>query len=311
MEKILVIGALGQIGTELTAALRLKYSFEQVIAADLPFPSNGETGYIQLNVLDKPELHALVIREKITQIYHLAAMLSARAEAHPQKAWELNMQGLLNVLDIAKADRLLVFWPSSIAVFGKNGPLINCPQHTVTQPSTLYGISKAAGENLCQYYWEQYGVDVRSLRYPGLISYSSPAGGGTTDYAVDVFHHAARNGRYTCFLKASTRLPMMYMEDAVRATLELMAAPADELTVRTAYNIAAMSFTPIELAHAIAAKLPGFRMSYEPDNRQQIANGWPQSIDDKFARRDWGWRHRYEMPEMVSSMLAGLGQKAV
>ncbi|EHQ24619.1 NAD-dependent epimerase/dehydratase family protein [Mucilaginibacter paludis] len=312
MSKILVIGACGQIGTELTAALRLKYGQDQVLAADVrpladtPFDSPP---YVQLNFMDKMELRTLVLKEKIGVVYHLAAMLSASGEKQPLVAWDLNMKGLLNVLDIAKSDQLKVFWPSSIAVFGPTGPKAFSPQHAITEPTTAYGISKVAGELWCRYYFDQYGVDVRSIRYPGLISYAALPGGGTTDYAVDIFHQALKYRQYTSFIKAHTALPMMYMADAVRATLELMDARAEKLTVRTGYNVHALSFTPEQLAMEIERHLPTFKMFYKPDSRQLIADSWPTSVDDRHARNDWGWQPEYDLSAMVTDMLTHLKQK--
>ena len=312
MSKILIIGACGQIGTELCAALRKVNGAENVIASDVKVLNDTPFSirpYVQLNVLDRVSLYTLILKEKITQVYHLAATLSATAEKHPLKSWELNMQGLLNVLDIAKTDGLKVFWPSSIAVFGPNGPKAFSPQHTITEPSTVYGISKVAGELWCKYYHENYGVDVRSIRYPGLIGHSAPPGGGTTDYAVDIFHQALRFRQYTCFLKPHTTLPMMYMDDAIRATLTLMNAHSERLTVRTGYNIHALSFAPEQLAQEIQKHLPTFKMYYQPDSRQQIAESWPASVDDRYARHDWDWQPRYDLSAMVTDMFKNLKQE--
>lgn len=300
--KILVIGACGQIGTELTLALRERYGPRQVIAAD-----RSPKAELQLDVLDAPAVSELVRTEAVTQIYLLAAMLSAKGEKDIHAAWELNMAGLINVLQIAAELQLeKVFWPSSIAVFGPGSPKHRCPQDSPAEPNTVYGISKRSGEYWCNYYFEQYGVDVRSLRYPGLISYSSPAGGGTTDYAVDIFHQALEVQEYTCFLKEDTCLPMMYMPDAVRATLELMEAPAEKIKIRTSYNLAALSFAPCDLAAAIRQHLPGLRMAYEPDFRQFIAGSWPASLDDSRAREDWGWKPQHNLESMSADMLANL-----
>jgi nucleoside-diphosphate-sugar epimerase len=306
---ILVIGACGQIGTELTAALRLQYGEDNVIAADLneinePFKKLGR--YVKLNVMDKNTLHSLVINEGVEHIYHFAALLSANAESHPKQAWELNMQGLLNVLDVAKTGSIRVFWPSSIAVFGANASKACCPQHSITEPSTVYGISKIAGELWCKYYHDQYGVDVRSIRYPGLISYTTTPGGGTTDYAVDIFHQAVVHQQYTCYIKQNTTLPMMYMPDAVRATLKLMQAPVSAVSIRTSYNLAALSFAPQDLEKAIQAHFPAFRVNYRPDFRQSIAESWPSSIDDCHARHDWGWKPEFDLNTMVNDMLIKL-----
>ncbi|MBU6307362.1 MAG: NAD-dependent epimerase/dehydratase family protein [Bacteroidetes bacterium] len=311
-EKILVIGASGQIGVELTLALRKMYGAAQVVAADLreQNPLLAGTGpYVSLDVMNKEMLHVQVIRQNITQIYLLAAILSATGEKNPSLAWNLNMQGLLNVLDIAREEKLSkVFWPSSIAVFGPSSPRVNCPQHTIIEPTTIYGISKYAGEFWCNYYWQRYGVDVRSIRYPGLISYKSEPGGGTTDYAVEIYHEALSKQSYSCFLKADTFLPMMYMPDAIRATTELMEAPARQISIRTSYNLSAMSFSPAQIAASIQRQIPAFSISYQPDYRQQIADSWPQSIDDSAARRDWGWKHEFDLDAMTDDMLRNLGQ---
>jgi nucleoside-diphosphate-sugar epimerase len=307
---LLVIGASGQIGTELTAALRKIHGDFHVIAADLKAPTADQDAagpYEQLDVLNRNALSAVTARHGITHIYLLAAMLSATGEQHPQKAWQLNMDSLINVLDIAREKNLArVFWPSSIAVFGPHPPNHGCPQDEPHDPTTVYGISKSAGEHWCRYYYEKYGVDTRSLRYPGLISHRTAPGGGTTDYAVEIFLQAVAEERYTCFLKHDTRLPMMYMPDAIRATLELMEAPRSALTVRGSYNLAAMSFTPAELAAAITRYLPDFRVDYAPDARQVIADSWPGHIDDSAARRDWDWDHRYELAATTKDMLQHL-----
>jgi nucleoside-diphosphate-sugar epimerase len=309
-EKVLVIGASGQIGVELTLALRKIYGNANVVASDLREENEllkGTGPYVSLDVMNKEMLHVQVIRQNITQIYLLAAILSATGEKNPHLAWHLNMQGLLNVLDIAREEKLQkVYWPSSIAVFGPTSPKQNCPQRTIIEPSTVYGISKYAGEFWCNYFFERYGVDVRSIRYPGLISYKSAPGGGTTDYAIEIFHEALDNRQYTCFLKEDTYLPMMYMPDAIRATIELMEAPASKLSVRTAYNVAALSFSPKEISAEIRHHVPDFTISYTPDYRQNIANSWPQSIDDSVARTDWGWRPEYDLPRMTVDMLENL-----
>lgn len=310
--KILVIGACGQIGSELTVALRKKYGRDQVIAADIRERNQvGEDNYpyIKLDVLNKAVLLMLCRDEQITQVYLLAAMLSANGEKEPAVAWQLNMDGLLNVLDVAvKCNMEKVFWPSSIAVFGPDAPKALSPQANSSIPSTVYGISKAAGEYWCSYYYEKYGLDVRSLRYPGLISYKSPPGGGTTDYAVDIFHQAIKSGEYLCFLKPGTELPMMYMADAVRATMEQMEASVEQISIRTSYNLAAMSFTPEALGGMIGQYIDGFRLDYMPDFRQRIADSWPDSIDDSKAREDWGWKPNFGLEEMVEDMLEHLGR---
>ncbi|MDH7462514.1 NAD-dependent epimerase/dehydratase family protein [Chitinophagaceae bacterium 26-R-25] len=309
-EKILVIGACGQIGVELTLALRNIYGGSNVIASDMREENEllkGTGPYVTLDVMNKEMLHVQVIRQNITQIYLLAAILSATGEKNPNLAWHLNMQSLLNVLDIAREEKLhKVYWPSSIAVFGPTSPKQNCPQQTIIEPSTVYGISKYAGEFWCNYYNQRYGVDVRSIRYPGLISYKSAPGGGTTDYAVEIFHEALEEKKYECFLEEDTYLPMMYMPDAIRATIELMEAPVEKISIRTSYNVAAISFSPKEIAACIKKHIPDFEISYKPDSRQAIANSWPQSIDDTVARNDWNWKHEFDLEKMTSDMLANL-----
>ncbi|MFN8243652.1 MAG: NAD-dependent epimerase/dehydratase family protein [Ferruginibacter sp.] len=309
-EKILVIGASGQIGVELTLALRRIYGNANVVASDLREENEllkGTGPYVSLDVMNKEMLHVQVIRQGITQIYLLAAILSATGEKNPNLAWSLNMQSLLNVLDIAREEKLhKVYWPSSIAVFGPTSPRINCPQQTVIEPITVYGISKYAGEFWCNYYFQRFGVDVRSIRYPGLISYKSAPGGGTTDYAVEIFHEALEEKKYECFLQEDTYLPMMYMPDAIRATIELMESDAASISVRTSYNLSSMSFSPKEIAAAIEKHIPGFSISYKPDYRQAIANSWPQSIDDTVARNDWGWKEEFNLEAMTKDMLENL-----
>ncbi len=309
-EKILVIGASGQIGVELTLALRKIYGDAQVVASDLREENSllrGTGPYVSLDVMNKEMLHVQVIRQNITQIYLLAAILSATGEKNPGLAWHLNTQSLLNVLDIAREEHLhKVYWPSSIAVFGPTSPKQLCPQQTIIEPTTVYGISKYAGEFWCKYYNQRFGVDVRSLRYPGLISYKSAPGGGTTDYAVEIFHEAIEDKKYTSFLSEDTYLPMMYMPDAIKATIELMEADANKISVRTSYNLAAISFSPKEIAAEIKKHIPDFTIDYKPDYRQQIADSWPQSIDDSVARKDWGWQHEYDLSRMTGDMLNNL-----
>jgi len=306
-EKILVIGASGQIGVELTLALRKIYGNNSVVASDLREQNpllEGTGPYVSLDVMNKEMLHVQVIRQNITQVYLLAAILSATGEKNPGLAWHLNMQGLLNVLDIAREEKLhRVYWPSSIAVFGPTSPKRNCPQQTIIEPITVYGISKYAGEFWCNYYHRRFGVDVRSLRYPGLISYKSSPGGGTTDYAVEIFYEALEEKKYESFLSEDTYLPMMYMPDAIRATIELMEAPANKIAIRTSYNIASMSFSPKEIAAEIKKHIPDFVIQYQPDYRQAIADSWPQSIDDSVARRDWGWKEDFDLAAMTKDML--------
>lgn len=306
-EKILVTGACGQIGTELVSALREKYGNAHIIASDRFLVTdelirNGL--YIKVDVMNPVMLERVVNHGGVTQIYHLAAVLSANGEKDPRKAWDLNMQSLLNVLEAArKRKNCRVFWPSSIAVFGKQSFKAFCSQHSVTDPSTVYGISKCAGEYWCQYYFEKYGLDVRSLRYPGLISYQTKPGGVTTDYAVEIFYEAIRSGSYQCFLKENTTLPMMYMPDAIRATLQLMEAPLENIRIRTAYNLSGFSFSPKQLAEEIRVHLPDFQVSYFPDFRQLIADSWPSSIDDHHARKDWGWCEAYNLKTMTEEMV--------
>lgn len=309
-EKILVIGASGQIGVELTLALRKIYGDAQVVASDLREENSllkGTGPYVSLDVMNKEMLHVQVIRQNFTQIYLLAAILSATGEKNPGLAWHLNTQSLLNVLDIAREEQIQkVYWPSSIAVFGPTSPRQNCPQQTIIEPTTVYGISKYAGEFWCKYYHQRFGVDVRSIRYPGLISYKSSPGGGTTDYAVEIFHEAIQEKSYTSFLGEDTYLPMMYMPDAIRATIELMEADASKVSIRTSYNIAGISFSPKDIATEIKKHIPDFSIRYKPDYRQQIADSWPQSIDDSVARTDWGWKHEYNLARMTEDMLNNL-----
>ncbi len=310
MDNILVIGANGQLGSELVAALRANFGAQSVWATDIREPESSEGQFALLDVMQGKELAAFVAHHQISQIYHLAAMLSAKGEQHPQLAWDLNMTGLLNVLNLAKENtQLKVFWPSSIGAFGPSTPKQNTPQDTLMDPNTVYGISKLAGERWCQYYHEKYGVDVRSLRYPGLIGYKSLPGGGTTDYAVDIFYKAIQGETYTCFLQEDTYLPMMYMEDAVNATVAIMQAPAEQVKVRSSYNLASMSFSPAEIYAKIKVRYPEFKIAYQPDFRQHIAASWPQSIDDTCARQDWGWQHKFGLDELVDVMLLNLEKR--
>jgi nucleoside-diphosphate-sugar epimerase len=305
---ILLIGANGQIGTELAATLAARHGTQAVVTSDVA-PEGRVPGlaHEMLDVTDAAALAAVVARHRVTQVYHLAAALSASGEKHPQWAWDLNMRGLLNVLELARTARLeRVFWPSSIAAFGPRTPADATPQTTVMDPTTVYGISKLAGERWCAWYHAKHGVDVRSLRYPGLISWKTPPGGGTTDYAVEIFHAALRERRYTCFLQEDQALPMMYMDDALRATVELMEAPAASIRERGSYNLAGVSFTPAQIAAAIAQRVPGFTMVCEPDFRQAIAASWPRSIDDSAAQRDWNWTPRFDLEAMVDDMLGHL-----
>lgn len=307
MKKILVIGAGGQIGTELVIELAKRFGKDAVIASDIHDRASDallEYHYAKLDVLNKADLHSIVRENAVTEIYLLAALLSATAEKNPEFAWKLNMEGLFHVLDLAKEKIIKkVFWPSSIAVFGPTTPRVNTPQYTVMEPTTVYGISKQAGERWCEYYFNNFGVDVRSIRYPGLISYTSLPGGGTTDYAVDIFYHAKKTGKYNCFLSKDTALPMMYMEDAIRATIELMEKPAEDIKIRSSYNLAGVSFTPEQLANSIREFMPDFEITYSPDFRQKIADSWPDSIDDSHAQEDWGWTMNYDLLGISRDML--------
>jgi nucleoside-diphosphate-sugar epimerase len=309
-ETILIIGACGQIGTELTQKLREVYGSNNVIASDI---REGNTEMLQsgpfeiLDATDTSGILEVVQKYKVTQVYLMAAMLSATAEKFPHKAWELNMSSLLGVLDLAKEKHIKqVYWPSSIASFGPTSPKVNTPQQTVMEPTTVYGISKLAGEHWCNYYHEKYGVDVRSIRYPGIISWKTKPGGGTTDYAVDIYFQATEQKKYECFLSENTRLPMMYMQDAVNATIQIMQADPETITTRTSYNLAAISFTPKEIAAEIKKHIPEFEISYKTDFRQAIANSWPQVIDDAKARKDWNWSHKFDLSLMTTDMLESL-----
>ncbi|MFC5475692.1 NAD-dependent epimerase/dehydratase family protein [Paraherbaspirillum soli] len=316
MERILVIGANGQIGSELVEALTATHGADNVIAADIGLRSlYAANRYESLDVLDSERVAQVVDQYEVTQVYQLAALLSVTGEQAPIKAWTLNMNGLLNILELARergqaGKPLRVFWPSSIAAFGPNTPAVDTPQVTVMDPTTIYGISKLAGERLCEYYFAKFGVDVRSIRYPGIISHKSPPGGGTTDYAIAIFHAAKRHEEYVCYLGPETTLPMIYMPDAIRATIELMEAPAAQVQVRSSYNVAGVSFNPRELALAIQQQLPQFRIRYQPDGRQQIADSWPQSLDDAAARADWGWRAEVGVDQLVEDMLANIKVQA-
>jgi nucleoside-diphosphate-sugar epimerase len=307
-ERILVIGAGGQIGSELVEALADAYGEGSVVASDISPPKTAARARFEaLDVLDREALGSVVDRLGVTQIWNLAACLSATGEKAPLKAWTLNMDGLINVLELAREKKLgRIFWPSSIAAFGPATPKRDTPQTTVMDPSTMYGISKLSGERLCEYFHARYGVDARSIRYPGVISYGTPPGGGTTDYAIEALQAAKRGDDYECFLAADAMLPMIYMPDATRAALELMAADSSRIRVRSAYNLAGESFSPARLAEEIRRRVPGFEMRYRPDFRQSIAESWPHSIDDSEARRDWGWRPRFGLDEMVDDMLAHL-----
>lgn len=308
--KVLIIGACGQIGTELTSALRNTYGTANVIASDIRKSDNSvfDDGVFEiLDATDKEAIHKCVVKHEITDVYLLAALLSATAEKNPAFAWELNMNSLLHVLNLAK-DKVIekIFWPSSIAVFGENSPRNMTPQHTTMDPSTVYGISKLAGERWCEYYYENYNVDVRSIRYPGIISWKAQPGGGTTDYAVEIFHEAIKNQSYTCFLSEDTSLPMMFMDDAVNATISIMNTAKENIKVRSSYNIAATSFTPKQLSEAIQERIPEFKIQYAPDFRQKIADSWPESIDDSVAQTDWNWTPKFDMKGIVHEMITNL-----
>jgi nucleoside-diphosphate-sugar epimerase len=313
MEKILVIGSAGQIGSELTLALRKNYGEDNVFATDIKQAPKDvvEGGPFQiLDVMNEKNLIHFVIRNKITQVYHLAAVLSGNAEKLPLQAWDINMRSVLNVLDLGREIGLKkIFWPSSIAVFGPTTPRVNTPQLTIMEPSTVYGISKQAGERWCEYYHNKYGLDVRSIRYPGLISYKTEAGGGTTDYAVEIFFDAVKDKKYECFLKEDASLPMMFMPDAIESTIKLMEADADKLTIRSSYNLGGISFNPAEIAAEVKKHIPDFQMTYKPDFRQKIAESWPASIDDSVARKDWDCKYEYDLAKMTTVMLEEVGKK--
>lgn len=307
--KILVIGAGGQLGSELTLELWSRFGKQNVIATDVKDPGGilARGNFELLDVMNQQQLRDFIRKNSVNQIYHLAAVLSATGENDPKFAWRLNMDGLMHVLDAAMEFRIQkLYWPSSIAVFGPNTPRDNTPQHTIMDPTTIYGITKLAGERLCAWYHKKHGVDVRSLRYPGLIGFKAKPGGGTTDYAVEIFFKAIKEKRYVCFLKPDTYLPMMYMDDAIKATLDLMDAPAEKIKIRSAYNISAMSFSPEEIASEIARIIPDFSISYQPDFRQEIAESWPRSIDDSVARTDWSWKPRFDLRGMVEDILQRL-----
>ena len=307
---ILIIGACGQIGTELTFELRSKYGTDNVIASDIREGGDALMQSGPFELLDATNYAAIedvVMHYEIDEVYLMAAMLSATAEKFPMRAWNLNMNSLFNVLNLAKDKKISkVFWPSSIAVFGPNTPKTNTPQSTIMEPSTVYGISKQSGERWCEYYHKKYGVDVRSVRYPGLISWKTMPGGGTTDYAVEIYHEALKKGSYECFLKSDTELPMMYMDDAIRATISLMESPSEQIKVRSSYNLAGMNFTPEKMAESIVGHIPNFKISYAPDFRQEIADSWPSSIDDTEARNEWGWEPRFNLDQTTKEMLENL-----
>jgi nucleoside-diphosphate-sugar epimerase len=310
MSRKLIIGSSGQIGTELVLKLREICGKDNVVAADIKKPIDEVFyggPYEEIDVLDKNRIKEVVLKYKIEEVYILAALLSATAEKKPDLAWKLNMEGLFNVLELAKEKVIKkIFWPSSIAVFGPTTPNKNTPQHTIMEPTTVYGISKLAGERWCEYFFNKYDIDVRSIRYPGLISYKNLPGGGTTDYAIEIFHHAIKHNNYVCFLEKNRALPMMYMDDAIRATIELMEADKDKISIRSSYNVGGISFTPFEIAEEIAKSVPNFDISYSPDFRNEIAKTWPSHINDQVARKDWGWKPNVDLDQMCQTMLKQL-----
>ena len=311
--KILIIGACGQIGTELTTKLRSKYGVNNVIASDINTRNLDLVNSGPFEIIDAKNFNAVkdcCLHNNVKTVYLMAALLSATGEKYPMEAWDLNMNSLFHVLNLAKQKVInKIFWPSSIAVFGPTTPSENTPQHTICEPTTVYGITKQVGERWCEYYHEKYNVDVRSIRYPGIISYKAMPGGGTTDYAVEIYHEAIKTGTYECFLSENTSLPMMFMEDAIKATSDIMDAPSENLSIRSAYNLAAISFTPKEIFESIKAQIPNFSITYKPDFRQAIANSWPSSIDDSIARKDWNWKESYNLEAMTIEMLKQLKKK--
>ncbi len=308
-DTILIIGSNGQIGTELAESLRAIYGTDKVVCSDLKKPEITPGPFEIIDIMDRDGVYAIIKKYNVTQVYLLAALLSATAEKNPKFAWDLNMQGLFHILDAAKEGLIKkVYWPSSIAVFGPTTPSILTPQYTVMEPNTIYGISKQAGERFCEYYFQKYNVDVRSIRYPGLIGHKSAPGGGTTDYAVHIYHEAIKNGKYTCFLNEHTTLPMMYMPDALKATINLMEAPAEQVKIRSSYNIAGMSFNPLEIAASIQKHIPSFAIDFAPDFRQAIADSWPKSINDAEARAHWGWQPDFDLQKMTDDMMLNLNK---
>ena len=309
-KNFLVIGSNGQIGTVLTNRLGEKYGFENVVGSDLRPPEN-QTKFIfeECSVLDKDRLEKIISKYNITDVYLLAAYLSAKGEQNIEKAWDLNINGLLHVLNFAKEKKIKkIFWPSSIAVFGPTTPKKNVNQYTITEPTTIYGVSKLSGESLCHYYHNKFGIDVRSLRYPGLIGWESMPGGGTTDYAVDIFHEAIKNGKYNCFLSEDRFLPMMYMDDAIEATINIMEAPSEQIKIRTSYNLSSLSFSPKQIGEEIKKHIKNFNLSYSPDDRDKLAEGWPESINDDHARKDWGWKPNFNLSKMVNDIILNLNK---
>ena len=310
-KKFLVIGSNGQIGTVLTNRLGEKYGFENVVGSDLRPPEN-QTKFIfeECSVLDKDRLEKIISKYNITDVYLLAAYLSAKGEQNIEKAWDLNINGLLHVLNFAKDKKIQkIFWPSSIAVFGPTTPKNHVDQYAITEPTTIYGVSKLTGESLCNYYYNKFKIDVRSIRYPGLIGWESMPGGGTTDYAVDIFHEAIKNGEYTCFLSENRTLPMMYMDDAIKATIGIMEASYDKIKIRTSYNLSSLHFNPHQLEEEIKKHFKDFKIIYKPDERDELAKGWPESINDDCARKDWGWEPNFNLSQMVNDIILNLSKR--
>jgi len=306
-KKILVTGAFGQIGSELVPVLQKKYGVDNIVAAGHSATREGFVGVsTQISIDDPAALRDLVTKYNIGTVYHLASFLSAKCERDPDLAWQVNMGGLKNILDLAREHKLRLFWPSSIGAFGPTTPKLDTPQHTIMEPTTIYGVTKLAGELLCQYYFSKYGVDVRSVRYPGILSYKTEPSDGTTEYSIAMFYEGIKNGKYECFLQADSVLPMMYIDDAIRATVQIMEAPMDKITIRTSYNLAAISFSPQELAAEITKHIPALQVTYKPDSRQAIADSWPKSISDKQARQDWGWQHEYTLPRVTEEIIKNL-----
>lgn len=311
MKNILITGAFGLVGTDLIIELRRRFPDAHIVSLAHAISTSNGTIQEEGDVTNKERLEEVIQTHTITEIYHLAGLLSVGGEKDPKRAWNVNVDGVRNVLDLAVSNKLKVFWPSSIAAFGPTTPKRDTPQHTILEPTTVYGVTKVTGELLCQYYFLRYGLDVRSLRYPGLIAYKAPPGDGTTEYSVHIFYGALKEKRYTCFLKEESRLPMMYIDDAVKGTIDLMEAPSESISVRTSYNFSAINFTPKELVAEIQKIMPDFTCTYEPDSRQKIADSWPQTIDDTQARKDWGWSHEYDISKLVSVMMENLAIKLI
>lgn len=311
MKKILVTGAFGLVGSDLVPELQKRFGKENIYAlCNKTVPENFDGNLVRGDVTDAASLETIIKENAITEVYHLAGILSVGSEKDPELAWKVNFGGLKNILDLARIYKFKIFWPSSIAAFGPTTPKINTPQHTSLEPTTIYGIGKVTGELMCQYYWGRYGVDARSLRYPGLTGYKAPPGDGTTEYSVHIFYGLLNEGKYSCFLKSGTRLPMMYIDDAIKGTIDLMEAPAEKISIRTSYNFGAINFTPEELVSEIKKLYPDFECTYDPDPiKQAIAESWPESIDDSEAQKDWGWKPEFDLPKMTSTMIEGLKKK--